>query len=292
VTLRSAATSFRLSISPAGKFPLTDFSRSAGWDLDRQGPAQVPPSAPNRVLIIDDDDAVRSTFQLILHGAGFQAWTAPTASQGLRRAQDCKPDLVLLDLRLPDATGLDCLAALKKAFPTVRVLMVTGFGNVPDTVAALKLGAANVIEKPVFEEDLLQAVAAAIQVPSSSSGIPALGANPALDPRVRRILTAIESSMREPEKLRVSLLAQTVDLHPSYLARLFRKDTGQSLSTHIRRCRVRRALRELRQSGRHLKEIARLVGYRTDSDLCRDFKRVLGCSPRRYTKRRHRPVSH
>lgn len=110
------------------------------------------------LLVIDDDDTVRSTLVEFFETFGFTARGASTATEGRRMAAEHAPDVVLLDLRLPDADGMRALEALRADDPDLAVIVLTGYADVRTAVAAMQHGAADLLEKPVDLELLAAAV--------------------------------------------------------------------------------------------------------------------------------------
>ncbi|MFN5599951.1 MAG: response regulator, partial [Gemmatimonas sp.] len=106
------------------------------------------------ILIIDDDDTVRATLVEFFETFGHTARGAATASQGRQLAAEHAPDVVLLDLRLPDASGIVALDALLADDPELAVIVLTGFADVTTAVQAMQHGAADLLEKPVDLEAL------------------------------------------------------------------------------------------------------------------------------------------
>jgi DNA-binding NtrC family response regulator len=116
------------------------------------------------ILIIDDEKNVRALLTRVLAEERLDVHAASNAAEGLQIAADVDPDVILLDLRLPDANGLDVLKTLRTRHPEAAVLMVTAFGQVESAVEAMKGGAADYIEKPFQALDKLRlAVARALQ---------------------------------------------------------------------------------------------------------------------------------
>ena len=101
------------------------------------------------VLVVDDDTTVRETLADYFLGLGYQARTAATASEGRQAAATHAPDVVLVDLRLPDASGLTLLEALRADDPELGVIVLTGHADVPTAVRAMQQGALDFFEKPV-----------------------------------------------------------------------------------------------------------------------------------------------
>jgi len=110
------------------------------------------------VLVVDDDETVRETLVEFFETFGHTARGAATASSARAMASEHAPDVVVLDLRLPDASGLLLLDALRADDPDVGVIVLSGFADVPTTVGAMQRGAADVLEKPVDLEVLVAAV--------------------------------------------------------------------------------------------------------------------------------------
>ena len=115
------------------------------------------------LLVIDDDETVRSTLVEFFETFGFTARGASTATEGRRLAVEHAPDVVLLDLRLPDADGIRALEALRADDPDLAVIVLTGYADVRTAVAAMQHGAADLLEKPVDLERLTAAVTRAAE---------------------------------------------------------------------------------------------------------------------------------
>jgi AraC-like DNA-binding protein len=105
------------------------------------------------------------------------------------------------------------------------------------------------------------------------------------DQRVAMALELARTHYREPRAVRLDQLAKAVNLSPTYLSRLIVMQTGIGLTEHIRRLRALEAVELLRDCTVTLRAVATRIGYTSESVLCRDFKRVMGISPRRYVGR-------
>jgi len=110
------------------------------------------------ILVIDDEESIRTTLVEFFETFGYTARSAATATEGRRMASEHAPDVVLLDLRLPDAHGLRALQALLADDPQLAVIVLTGFADVSTAVQAMQNGAADLLEKPVDLETLSVAV--------------------------------------------------------------------------------------------------------------------------------------
>jgi DNA-binding NtrC family response regulator len=112
-----------------------------------------------RILIIDDEPNARLTFRLALEAEGYPVGEAGSGAAARERLRAEPFDLALLDLRLPDAGGLDLLEQLHEEGLATPVIIVTAYGSVPDAVRAMKLGAIDFLEKPVRPAELRGRVA-------------------------------------------------------------------------------------------------------------------------------------
>jgi two-component system nitrogen regulation response regulator NtrX len=113
-----------------------------------------PPLAA--ILVIDDDEAVRKTSVDLLAARGHKAYSASSVRDGLRMFADVRPALVLLDLKLPDGTGIDVLRELQRQAPGTPVVVVSGRGSVAEAVEAMKVGATDFLEKPLSRDRLFR----------------------------------------------------------------------------------------------------------------------------------------
>ncbi len=116
------------------------------------------------VLVVDDDRTIRETLADFFDTLGYAARVAASASEGRAAAAEHAPDVVLVDLRLPDASGLTLLEALRADDPELGVIMLTGHADVPTAVRAMQEGALDFLEKPVDLETLDAAVSRAAEL--------------------------------------------------------------------------------------------------------------------------------
>ena len=116
-----------------------------------------------RVLIIDDERPVLMTLEALLKRHGYQVDTAPTAAQGLKLLKSKSPTLVLLDLRLPDADGLEMLDGIKNELPEVQVIILTAHDSLHNAIESIKRGAFHFISKPYAPEELLSLIEKALE---------------------------------------------------------------------------------------------------------------------------------
>jgi FixJ family two-component response regulator len=115
------------------------------------------------VAIIDDDESIRKALLRTLVGAGLEVLAFSSAQDFLAAAESERVSCVVSDLRMPGIDGLQLQSALAERIPHVGIVFVTGHGDVPSTVQAMKSGAIDFLEKPVRRANLLEAIARATQ---------------------------------------------------------------------------------------------------------------------------------
>jgi DNA-binding NtrC family response regulator len=123
---------------------------------------EAVPNSVGRVLIIDDEAEIRESLETLLELEGYQVTTAATGTEGTVRAGEGSYDVVLLDLALPDKSGMEVLADIRIHNPAQSVIMITAYGTVENAVKAMQYGATNFIQKPWDNEKLLADVRAAV----------------------------------------------------------------------------------------------------------------------------------
>jgi len=114
--------------------------------------------AEKHVFFLDDEPQVRDVVKETLEEAGIKVTCFACATECLDRLCSAKCDLLITDMRMPEKDGLELLADVKRLVPWVPVLMITGYGDVPTAVKAVKGGAVDFIEKPLGKRTFLQRV--------------------------------------------------------------------------------------------------------------------------------------
>jgi DNA-binding NtrC family response regulator len=117
-----------------------------------------------KLLVIDDEPNIRFSIETVLASEKIQVQGAGTAEEGLRLAAENSPDVVLLDIKLGQRSGLDVFAELRRIDPKCLVIFITGHGNADTTIAAMKLGAFDYLTKPLDADLLQQVVGQALEI--------------------------------------------------------------------------------------------------------------------------------
>ncbi|WP_244434156.1 response regulator transcription factor [Azospirillum sp. B506] len=223
-------------------------------------PADVTPDMPPdmtadlTVFIVDDDDAIRDSLQVLLECAGFRAESFSTPLAFLESGAPSRPGCLLVDVRMPQMSGLDVQERLARDGHGLPVVVMTGHGDVPLAVRAMKAGAVDFVEKPFEEEALLAAVRSALlraadkrtaeaAPPAPAPDLPAppplLSAPPevlarlsALTPRELDVLRwLVAGKSNKVIAFELSISPRTVEIHR---ARVMEKMQADSLPTLVR----------------------------------------------------------
>jgi two-component system, OmpR family, response regulator RegX3 len=115
-----------------------------------------------RILLVEDESSIADPFAKLLRREGFDAIVARTAAEALDRARDVEPDLVLLDLALPDGDGRDVCRTLR-ATSSVPVIMVTARGTETDKIVGLEIGADDYVVKPFSAAEVIARIRAVLR---------------------------------------------------------------------------------------------------------------------------------
>lgn len=126
------------------------------------GSALMPPASPI-VFVVDDDVSVRESLELLIQNEGWQAETYASAQEFLDRPQSVVPSCLVLDVSLPGLNGLDLQQQVASERSDIPIIFITGHGDIPMTVRAMKAGAVEFLTKPFSNEVLLNAIHQALE---------------------------------------------------------------------------------------------------------------------------------
>ena len=130
-------------------------------DQKHQNQLKLSEFSDKSLLILDDDDPLRGRLSRAMEKKGFVVKEAKTVSDSLEIVRNSPPNFAVIDLRLEDGNGLDVVKELFANRKDSRIVMLTGYGNLPTAVAAVKAGAIDYIAKPVDADDVEAALLAA-----------------------------------------------------------------------------------------------------------------------------------
>ena len=116
--------------------------------------------ADKSLLIVDDDNPLRDRLERAMEKKGLQVTQAESVKEALLKTKNSPPAFAIVDLRLNDGIGLDVVKEIQKLNKNSKIVMLTGYGNIPTAVAAVKAGAIDYIPKPADAEDVENALLA------------------------------------------------------------------------------------------------------------------------------------
>jgi two-component system response regulator FixJ len=193
------------------------------------------------VYIVDDDAGVRATLQAVLEAAGFRVESFANGDSFLAAAIGSSESCVLLDVFLPDMTGLTLQEELRRRDDRLPVVMITGRADVPTAFQAMKNGAVDFIEKPFEPEDIVTMVQRAFDRrrahEAEVSGVPAMRERIAdLTDRERAILKGAIAGKSSKEIARdLSISPRTVDVHRGNVLKKLRvRSTSEAIQVLLR----------------------------------------------------------
>lgn len=131
--------------------------RIVGMSNTNGSPAEV-----STVFVVDDDEGVRTSLGILLDSAGYHPATFASAAEFLEQHDPVRPGCLLLDMRMPKMSGMELLQALSERGAFLPVIFITGHGDVPMAVEAMKNGAFDFLQKPFGQKDLLERVSRAL----------------------------------------------------------------------------------------------------------------------------------
>ncbi len=197
-------------------------------DLNKQEPT---------VFVVDDDEAMRESLTWLIESVGLKVESFASADEFLRSYYPGQSGCLLLDVRMPGMSGLELQTHLREQQLTVPVIIITGHGDVPMAVRAMKAGAVDFIEKPFNDEQLLESIRNALAIDDRLRDTQSFKAEVAsrlsqLTPReseVMEMVTAGKSNKEIANLLNVS--AKTVEAHR---AKVMEKMQASSLAELVR----------------------------------------------------------
>jgi two-component system, OmpR family, KDP operon response regulator KdpE len=162
--------------------------------------------AERRILIVDDDPQLRETVAMMLAAEHYAVQAASAGREGLALAEESAPDLIILDINLPDMPGFEVVRELRR-FSTIPVLMLTGRTGSADIVSGLDSGADDYLTKPFKADELLARVRALLRrVPAANQPIKAADKQLEIDTKLRIVRVRGEQVDLTPTEYQLLLL--------------------------------------------------------------------------------------
>ena len=200
------------------------------------------------VFIVDDDVSVRSALESLIESGGWVAETFASAQEFLRRPRVAAPSCLVLDVSLPDINGLELQSRVATDRTDMPIIFISGYGDVPMTVRAMKAGAVEFLMKPFKDDVLLDAIRGAIDrsltaLREESEAQVLRSRSASLTPREREVMALVVSGLLNKQvggELGISEI--TVKAHRGQVMRKMKADSLPDLVTMAARLGLCRAL--------------------------------------------------
>ena len=190
-------------------------------------------SSEPTIHILDDDEAVRDSLQLMLETARYRTRAWKSGRELVDALPEIEAGCLLLDVRMPGMDGITVLGHVRRARNGLPVIMITGHGDVPVAVKAMKLGAADFIEKPFTQEAIIESIQTALaQMQPEQAHAEAVARLALLSPREKQVFEGLVAGL--PNKsiaYDLGISPRTVEIHR---ARVMDKMQARSLSELVR----------------------------------------------------------
>jgi len=189
------------------------------------------------VFVVDDDESFREALGRLFRSVGLHAEVFASAADLLRSNLPAVASCLVLDVRLPGLSGLDFQAELAKQNIAIPIIFITGHGDIPMTVKAMKAGAIEFLTKPFREQDLLDAVRVALERDrkrrEEESAVSALRARyESLSPREREVMSLVTTGLMNKQVAAETGLAEiTVKIHRAHI---MKKMSARSFAELVR----------------------------------------------------------
>ncbi len=263
-------------------------------------PKRKAPDGRKRVLIVEDDTEIidlhrnylSEYFRVDIESSG------AGAMRYLKRNRNIH--LALIDLMLPDVSGIDVLKEIKKRMPFVPVIIVTAFGSEDVAVKAFRCGARDYIKKPFNYDELIKRMNFCLslnvidQVKNRTALLSEAEANGPegahrgqADVKTRHVQLALHFIHNNyATDISLERVASTVRLSRYHFSRLFREITGLTYQSYVNRVRIEQAKKMLNDDALSVTDAGYAVGYSDLTHFERIFKKIVGSNPSQYRRRR------
>lgn len=204
---------------------------------DRQKSAPGTETGRPTVLVVEDDESVRRALANLFQSVGLEVMLFGSASEMLQSGLPASASCLVLDVRLPGLSGLDFQAELAKANTHIPIIFMSGHGDIPMTVRAMKGGAVDFLTKPFRDQDMLDAVSSAIERDRKRRQAETVVSNlqtrfETLTPREREIFALVSSGLMNKQiAAELGLAEITVKIHRGHITR---KMGAKSLAELVR----------------------------------------------------------
>lgn len=246
-------------------------------------------AAAKKIMIVDDEKYERILIEKSVdweqHGFTVSA-SVDSSAKALVQAQISSPDLIFCDIRMPGIDGLEFCRLLKEKMPDVKLVILTGYREISYAQTAIRIGVNDFLLKPVCPGELLNTALRLLgteekteaNVTGLQDDVPD---DAAAGSAVDEAIHFIQEHLSDPG-LSLRMIAGSLFINDSYLSRLFRRSTGQTISAYINEARMEEAKRLLKAAPLHTYEVAEAVGIPNTHSFSIRFREYTGMSTTQY----------
>lgn len=241
-----------------------------------------------KVLLVEDEPVIREGLKTMIERltTGFTVKAeAQNGKEALRLLHSEMPDLIVTDIRMREMDGLSMIGKIREMYEDLPIIIISGYGDFQYAQKALKFGVSDYLLKPIDRVELVATfdkVRKLLDLKNQDDGDRAQVGKQAGEERqlIRKVKAFIQN--HTDGDLRLQTLADYVHLHPIYLSKLFKTETGENFSDYVTRIRMKRAKQLLRETNLKVYDISRLAGYQSPKHFMMVFKKEVGMTPRQY----------
>jgi len=242
-----------------------------------------------KVLIVDDESIIVEGLTSVIPWKDYNCKVIATASNGVEGAKAIRkhcPDILITDIRMPNADGLTMLSGIRSEFPKMQITVLTGFRDFTYAQKAIKIGVTRFLVKPSKMNEIKEALEVMI-ANLAEQGNDGLNNDKEDDTSeaannfvVRQALSYIEEHYSE--KVSLGKVADECYVSQWHLSKLLNKHTGQNFYDILNGIRIREAKKLLSDPSMRISEISEIVGYTDPAHFSRIFKKLEGVSANEY----------
>lgn len=238
-----------------------------------------------KLLIAEDEPLERRALRIIL-GREFQnieiVEDAKNGTDAVKNAKLYKPDLILMDIKMPDKTGIEAQEEIIEFLPKVKTIIITAYGDFNYAQKAIKHGVVDYLLKPVKPSDLRSSIEKALSTMERFPSIKAEEFNTAdsTDDLITKAINYVHANYNQPLTLKEA--ADLIHLNTQYFSRYFKRKTGSTFTQYITKIRIENAKKLLLNTDKPISQIALEVGYSDPTYFSKVFVKCETQSPYKY----------
>ncbi len=245
-----------------------------------------------KVMIVDDEKYVRLGIKNNTDWSLIDCQVvgeAANGQEGLEKAKELRPDLVISDIKMPKMTGIEMSEVLLEKYPDMKVIFLTAYDEFEYARAAIRIGASDYLLKP-FEDGALEGAIQRLlhlhpNAPESSALeeqlVPLKRKCEVENKYIVESINYIEKNYSDSD-FSVTTMAENIGVSEGHLSRLFKAETDLSINNYLTRYRIRKAMDYLKDVKVKVYEVADKVGYQDIAYFSNTFKKLVGKTPSEY----------